>query len=607
MAINLNNNYEPEDRWQAVVDHGEGWLVVNAGPGTGKTFSLLRKLDALLKSGTAPSRIYYLTFANSIVDAFCADVEAPEEEGGLGLDPRDTGINVSTLHSLAFKTIATHARRLGLSEHLEMVTLSTRPKDYVSELVVGDLLSLRRLQGKIGKREFGRQVDRLRKTWEQEDPVPDDLEGLMDLVRLLEDRYEILPWGRVMRIANDAIDEFGLPRWLRDAQHFLIDEFQDFNPAEQRHIDLIVEPSDSVVVVGDMDQSIYSGRSASPKGLRNLLGRDQVATVNFVLCRRCPSRVVEGANRILAMIDPDDYASRALAPYRDEQGVLEVVTFKSCKEEVDVLAAQIQSWGEEGLILLFPTWPVLLQYQRELEGRGIRCHTSGSVAGGEDLEPLLKLAVTGKQPALERTLLARYGSLNRWYVRTVLPTLDSLGSFDDALTAGIHSGELPRNVHAEYDEFKSTLEDLVSGVPERVHSALQRSDYELTLDAVRELLDESSGTPERERVTSALGSYVGGGGAEQGGVQLSTMHSAKGLSRARVVMPGLEDKWMPGTADGERLKEYHRLFYVALTRATDTVIISWPRTRARGDRLNYTPDGTGRGLSRYGTRLLRSD
>ncbi len=73
-----------------------------------------------------------------------------------------------------------------------------------------------------------------------------------------------------------------------------------------------------------------------------------------------------------------------------------------------------------------------------------------------------------------------------------------------------------------------------------------------------------------------------------------TMHGAKGLTKKTVVMPGLEEAWLPGNVAGEDLEERKRMFYVALTRATDRVLITLPQRRGRGDPLNYPTPGLGR-------------
>ena len=71
------------------------------------------------------------------------------------------------------------------------------------------------------------------------------------------------------------------------------------------------------------------------------------------------------------------------------------------------------------------------------------------------------------------------------------------------------------------------------------------------------------------------------------------MHGSKGLTKRTVVLPGLEQAWLPGGASGEDLAERQRLFYVAITRATDRILITFPRTRARNDSLNFDAPGRG--------------
>ena len=71
------------------------------------------------------------------------------------------------------------------------------------------------------------------------------------------------------------------------------------------------------------------------------------------------------------------------------------------------------------------------------------------------------------------------------------------------------------------------------------------------------------------------------------------MHGSKGLTRHTVVMPGLEGAHLPGNARTEEIPERQRLYYVALTRATDHVLITVPKTRARGDPFNFPAPGRG--------------
>jgi superfamily I DNA/RNA helicase len=73
-----------------------------------------------------------------------------------------------------------------------------------------------------------------------------------------------------------------------------------------------------------------------------------------------------------------------------------------------------------------------------------------------------------------------------------------------------------------------------------------------------------------------------------------TMHGSKGLTRRNVVLPGLEAAWLPSQDNSQDLDEKQRLFYVAITRATDSVIVTYPLNRSKGDPMNYVTPGRGK-------------
>lgn len=608
MSNDLNPHYPPAERWKAVVDHGTGLLVVNAGPGTGKTYSLLRKIERLLDQKIPAKHIYYLTFVNSIIDAFKADVAKPKEDGGLGASAEDLGIKVSTLHSLAFKIIRTYADRLGLPEHLELYDLSTGSDNLSSITALSDLFEIVKLERVCSRKDFNRDVDALKRVWQGDTSLPAELGFLDGAFGTLQRLYQALPWDRLVPIANQAILEHGLPEWLQQATHFLIDEYQDFNPSEQRHIELVTQPSDSVVVVGDTDQSIYSGRSASPKGLETLLSRAEVSTVNFVLCRRCPPAITTGANKILQLIDPTGSAARLLRPHKTDPGDLSSQVLMSCKAELDLLAKRIKAWVGENVrtvLFLFPSRKALDFYRKELESRNVT--TELERGGGEVLlQALLKLAILPRHPFLERFLLGTHPALERRFAPDVLPLMvrDSL-SLDDALTQAASTKKWRKDVKEAYAAYRRDLDTLRSRDPQGITQLCAAKGHPVSAEIVSQILADSEDVSATEQVERAIRAQHPESQTTGTRVRLLTMHGSKGLSEPIVVIPALEDKWMPGTAVGEALGEKHRLFYVALTRAEREVFITCPRTRAPKDPLNFSFKGATEGPSRYITRLSR--
>jgi superfamily I DNA/RNA helicase len=596
MSKSLNDQYDPAARWEAVVAHESGTFVVNAGPGTGKTWSLIQKIRALLAKGVNAKHIYYLTFVNSIVEAFSADVAKPVDDGGLGKTVDQLGIQVCTLHSLAFKVLRTHHKRLSLPAELTMVPMSSRAETPSSAVIFEDLGHLVQCDG---RRDLKRAIERIARVWQEGKTAPADLQSLEDAFATLREIYHVLPWDVAVPLAISAVERHGLPSWLAESTHFLVDEFQDFNPSEQRFIEKISQPSDSVVIVGDVDQSIYGGRAASPSGLEALLAKEDVTTVNFVRCRRCPKAIVSGANKILQDIDPAAWEGRQLEPHRADEGSLVVQTMRSCKREVAKLAEYINTWtsrGEKAIALLFPGRKALRFYQEKLEAAGVVC--GGPSKDSDELRRIaLEIAAGATQPFLERVFLSTYPALERRYGRDVLPLVQRGAGLLEAAKATPQKG-WRKDSRDALGEFTADLGKLRSGEVDTILALCSKKGIVVERAVIEEVLQPAEGKTPRERVLDALV------GSQEDTVpppvtRLLTMHSAKGLTVPIVVIPACEDRWMPGAAEGERLEEQKRLFYVALTRAEKGVLITFPETRAKRDPLNHLPEGAREGMSRF--------
>jgi superfamily I DNA/RNA helicase len=126
---------------------------------------------------------------------------------------------------------------------------------------------------------------------------------------------------------------------------------------------------------------------------------------------------------------------------------------------------------------------------------------------------------------------------------------------------------IPSLLHIEVGLLRIELENIINNVETPDHEDL----IERTCDR---LLPEYAVPP--EQMSSVL---------------FLTIHGSKGLTKHTVVLPGLEDSWLPGQSIDEELHEKQRIYFVALTRATDQILITFPYNRARGDPLNYPAPG----------------
>lgn len=610
MATSLNNNYKPKERYQAVVNHGNGILVVSAGPGTGKTFSLLRKIEKLINNDIDPSQIYYLTFVNNIVDAFKADIRKPKEQGGLGIDVEYLGIYISTLHSLAFKIVKAYSNELGLPSHLEVIDLSPKPQSILSQIFIGDLYEYSKILGiATNKKSFDQLLCQLTEGWRR-NVQSTDCKKLEQAITLFCRKYSVCPWDQLVLLAIKALSENGLPVWLQEVKHFMLDEYQDFNPTEQRLLELITEPSDSVIIVGDPDQSIYSSRSASPQGLTDLLNRDDVEYVNFIYCRRCPKKVIKAANNMLQFMDPEGYMNKELQPLKDEDGDFTITPYRSCKAEVEKIADILKDFNasdKSDVIILIPTKKAAEYYKTKLCEAGIDCIIKVADLTNDLLLATLRLIILRNHPFLQRVLLSCFSNVERKYRNSAISIfVNGNSAFIDTLSQVAYDQNWQKRLKDSLSSFIDIITNLISDDVDSIMTEFLNLDLKVSRDIIIDLLasDEELSVSERVELSFQITDQEEQESIEAvNSIEVMTMHSSKGLSKQLVIIPAFDEKLLPGNNKGKRLAEIHRLLYVAVTRAKCQVIITFPKTRARGDPLNY---GAKPKISSYANILLSS-
>ena len=253
---------------------------------------------------------------------------------------------------------------------------------------------------------------------------------------------------------------------------------------------------------------------------------------------------------------------------------------------------------------LFPQNKVLQQYKREFQKRGLKCKFRDSSDSLDDkmwVRILGKLAFQRSQPFLERLILERFPVFKPRHKKEVVAALmNGLTSVSSALAylennLGWKAPTL--TAIAEYDAFiqsltsrdttqvalciDSVLPDGRLCDPSYVDDFLSTADDTKLEDCLDTLIARIYRNVDEENVEA---NFVPA-------VELLTLHSSKGLNRRYVILPGLEHYWLPGDYVGDDLEERKRLFLVGITRATESLLITRPRSRARGDSLHLRKTG----------------
>lgn len=603
---NLDVNYEIDRRVEAFEYHQTSLLISLAGPGTGKTYSFLRRLRALIeRDGIQPQEICYLTFIKEIAMAFLLDYK--EEFPNTG-DETD-GPRISTLHSLACRLIRNSGFRLGYDGQLYFASIADR-KSEESRVFLNDLLPIIRALGPRMIPQLRGHLEEVKRVWRDSgDPgvLPEQTLQILDASLRLSRVYRLIDWDEAIPMAHDLfLNTQNRYDWLTRLHHFMVDEYQDFNPAEQAFLMSLASNVASMVIVGDDKQSIFGGRGGSPNGMRDLLRSAAYDRVSLLRCYRCKSNILNAANRFLLWMST---TAQGMLAHHDG-GISRCLRFKSTKAEIAYLVDfLVRSVGEipenpsykDGVVCLFPTRRLLGFYYEQIRV-SVPSYTR-KIEPDEtrrQLALLFQLVINPNQRFVERRILELYQAIKPRHKQLMVRLLlkDDI-SPADAVNSLVNDGTFSGAAEVAGLLFVALCHNLSSQDSDLVADAItQQLGYkpEGLCDSIEYLLNHFGDTNQDELIKLVCDRILPESvhsEEDPRSVLFLTMHGSKGLTKRTVVLPGLEQAWLPGESTGSDLEERKRLFYVAITRATDDLLITYPRTRARGDPFNF--DRAGRG------------
>lgn len=345
---------------------------------------------------------------------------------------------------------------------------------------------------------------------------------------------------------------------------FVVDEYQDVTPLQQRVLSAWLGQRDDLTVVGDANQTIYSFTGASPRYLLDFTRRfPDAALVRLERDYRSTPEVVSLANRVIAAARGRVAGSKLKLVGQREPGPLP--TFREHPDEVAEAAAVAKSIARliEGgiapaeIAVLYRINAQSEVYEEALTEAGI----AYQVRGGEGFftRQEIRQALVALRRAAERAPAQGDNELPA----TVRGVLEPLG-----LTAEPPAGAKAR----ERWEALGALAELVDD------EVAQRPDLDLPgLLAELRMRADSRHPPTVQ------------------GVTLASLHAAKGLEWDAVFLVGLADGTLPIShalahgADSEAVEEERRLLYVGVTRARVHLALSWALARAPGGRAGRKP------------------
>jgi DNA helicase II / ATP-dependent DNA helicase PcrA len=430
----------PPDPSQArAAAHRDRPLQLQAGPGTGKTRTLVLRVLSLLEQGIDPAAILILTFSNRAAAELSERLSAHVPEAA----PR---LWIGTFHAFGLDLLRRYHDRLGLppdpklfdrsdaiavlEELLPILPLRHYRNLWDPVLVLRDVVgAISRAKDELADPVRYRHLAQEMKAAAADEAQRETAEKCLEIAEIY-DRYEAalkehgaVDFGDlIMRPARMLQDDEAARVSVRlRHRHVLVDEYQDVNLASARLLQLVAGDGQALWVVGDARQSIYRFRGASSENMARFAADypcatvDQLAT-NYRSSRQIVDSFVNVAARMGAsrgMLPLALQASRGPGPSWPE-----IRSFDTPEEEACGIAASIRQLEQAGVRLrsqavLCRTNARLNEIAAALESRGIPVLHLGSLFERDeirDLLAILSLAVDPFGDALVRVAtLPRYG------------------------------------------------------------------------------------------------------------------------------------------------------------------------------------------------------
>jgi len=593
-----------------------------AGPGTGKTRTLTRRVLALiLDHGVEPRRILALTFTR--VAAFQLRREIQQALQPLDIEtPR-----VSTLHSFALRQLLRNADRIETLPQPLRIADDWEERHIIQEDIKARLQRPRISEVQDLFEQLSADWETLRRDtpdWETLFPDPAFLGAWQEHRRMFGYTLRAELVYQLRRALNQYPD-FDLED---DFQHVLVDEYQDLNACDLEVIRELSRRRCEIYAAGDDDQSIYGFRYAEPEGIRRFTDDYRPCEdLSLETCHRCDRSILRIAE-FVANLDVDRLPKNTRPRDEAAEGETHLLYFADQYQEAREIArlcrhlTQTENVKPDEIFILlrsdrYKALSSVLQQALTQEDVAVAEHTESSLLDineGRLVLALLRLLAHREDNLAWRTVLQLHRGIGPSSLRVVR---DWARRNNVRFTAALQTikenpGRVERvgkRIAQAVSEYEALLERLSQGDP-TLDEQIQRTARQSVADeeqrgkvmAFLSAIAEEAGAGSLNELVSALGASLDAAEQElvEGAVNILTMHKAKGPSADVVLIAGAEDEFIPGRNEGQREGDERRLLFVSMTRARHRLFISYCRRRVgRQAHLGRESGRPGRSLTRF--------
>jgi len=582
------------------VEYLGGSLLVVAGAGSGKTKTLVAKIEHLIKNGYDPRRILAITFTNK------AAKELKERiKNTLGVSLPWVG----TFHSVANRILRLAGKKIGIKP--DFVILDREDSKRVLKQV------LKNLQVEYEEDLYEEAISKYKEgsqffTYKDRIYSIDQIEDFWDVFEAYQNRLRelnALDFGDLLFYVVKLLKEDPATRekLKNHFQYILVDEYQDTNTVQYEFIKLLAR--NNVCVVGDPNQAIYQWRGAKPENILRFKEDFNPKVVKLEQNYRSKGVILQIANCIIENCDPK--WANLIPKLKTEKDFGEkplVKRFESEEDEALWIAKEVKRLKERGYRLKDIAVLVRSFYLTEkIEKAFVKERIPYTIVGGarfyerKEIKDVLALLRFLHNPAddlaferilrifFDRKWERVYKTLSKYYRTDWVETLKVVAyhlepEMREPLTkllqfmVNVKPEEVPNRYADLLEEFINAI-DYYEYLYKEKNPEERRENVEYFLKLTRNAQSKGKTLADFLQLIALLQSEMEDRGR---GVRIMTVHASKGLEFSVVFLPRLEEGIFPHRSaleNAEELEEERRLFYVAITRAKEKLYLSYVRKR----------------------------